>query len=53
MNKPIRTMSIVCMLLFVGLLLNSTYLQYVQAADQDRSALSGVLRVADPLVVVA
>ena len=33
MNKPIRTMSIVCMLLFVGLLLNSTYLQYVQAND--------------------
>jgi penicillin-binding protein A len=33
MNKPIRTMSIVCMLLFVGLLLNSTLLQYVQAGD--------------------
>lgn len=33
MNKPIRTMSIVCMLLFVGLLLNSTFLQYVQAGD--------------------
>ncbi len=33
MNRPIRTMSIVCMLLFVGLLLNSTYLQYVQAGD--------------------
>jgi peptidoglycan glycosyltransferase len=33
MNKPIRAMSIVCMLLFVGLLLNSTYLQYVQAGD--------------------
>jgi peptidoglycan glycosyltransferase len=32
-NKPIRTMSIVCMLLFVGLLLNSTLLQYVQAGD--------------------
>lgn len=33
MNKPIRAMSIVCMLLFVGLLVNSTYLQYVQAGD--------------------
>ncbi|MGA9747177.1 MAG: penicillin-binding protein 2 [Nocardioides sp.] len=33
MNKPIRTMSIVCMLLFVALLLNSTFLQYVQAGD--------------------
>ena len=33
MNKPIRTMSIVCMLLFVGLLLNSTYLQYVKAGE--------------------
>jgi peptidoglycan glycosyltransferase len=33
MNKPIRTMSIFCMLLFAALLLNSTYLQYVQAGD--------------------
>jgi len=33
MNKPIRAMSIFCMLLFVALLLNSTYLQYVQAGD--------------------
>ena len=31
MNKPIRTMSIFCMLLFVALLLNATYLQYWQA----------------------
>ncbi len=31
MNKPIRTMSIFCMLLFAALLLNSTYLQYVDA----------------------
>ena len=31
MNKPIRTMSIACMLLFVALLVNSTYLQYLQA----------------------
>jgi peptidoglycan glycosyltransferase len=33
MNKPIRTMSIVCLLLFMGLLLNSTYLQYLQAEE--------------------
>ncbi len=33
MNKPIRTMAIFCMLLFVALLLNTTYLQYVQAGD--------------------
>ena len=33
MNKPIRTMSIFCMLLFVALLLNATYLQYVDAGD--------------------
>jgi penicillin-binding protein A len=35
MNKPIRTMSIFCMLLFVALLLNSTYLQYIQAGSLD------------------
>lgn len=33
MNKPIRSMSIFCLLLFVALLLNATYLQYVQAGD--------------------
>ena len=33
MNKPIRAISIVCMLLFLGLLLNSTYLQYVRAGE--------------------
>jgi len=32
-NKPIRTMAIVCMALFMALLLNTTYLQYVQAGD--------------------
>jgi penicillin-binding protein A len=31
MNKPIRTMSIFCMVLFAALLLNATYLQYVDA----------------------
>lgn len=33
MNKPIRAMSIFCMVLFVALLLNSTYLQYIKADD--------------------
>jgi len=33
MNKPIRTMSIFCMALFVALLVNATYLQYLQADD--------------------
>jgi peptidoglycan glycosyltransferase len=33
MNKPIRTMSIVCMLLFMALLLNTTYLQYIRADE--------------------
>jgi penicillin-binding protein A len=33
MNKPIRTMSIFCMLLFVALLVNSTYVQYLSADD--------------------
>jgi peptidoglycan glycosyltransferase len=33
MNKPIRMMSIFCMLLFGALLLNVTYLQYVDAGS--------------------
>lgn len=33
MNKPIRTMSIFCLLLFAALLLNTTYLQYVDAGS--------------------
>jgi len=33
MNKPIRTMSIFCLLLFALLLLNVTYLQYVDAGN--------------------
>jgi peptidoglycan glycosyltransferase len=33
MNKPIRAMAIVCMALFLALLVNSTYLQYLQADD--------------------
>ena len=33
MNKPIRTMAIFCMALFVALMLNATYLQYIHAGD--------------------
>jgi penicillin-binding protein A len=33
MNKPIRTMSVFCMLLFLALLGNVTYLQYIRAAS--------------------
>lgn len=32
MNKPIRTMAVVCMLLFLALLVNATWLQYVRAS---------------------
>jgi peptidoglycan glycosyltransferase len=32
-NKPIRTMAIVCMALFLALLTNSTYLQYIRADE--------------------
>lgn len=38
MNKPIRTMSIFCLLLFAALLLNSTYLQYVDAGSLNSRA---------------
>lgn len=38
MNKPIRTMSIFCLLLFTALLLNSTYLQYVDAGSLNSRA---------------
>lgn len=33
MNKPIRTLSVFCLLLFVALMVNATYLQYVAAGD--------------------
>ncbi|QBR92864.1 peptidoglycan D,D-transpeptidase FtsI family protein [Nocardioides euryhalodurans] len=33
MNKPIRTIAIFCLLLFLGLMLNATYLQYYRAGD--------------------
>jgi peptidoglycan glycosyltransferase len=32
-NRPIRAMAIFCLLLFVALMLNVTYLQYVEAGD--------------------
>ncbi|MDP2773539.1 MAG: penicillin-binding protein 2 [Nocardioides sp.] len=35
MNKPIRTISIFCLLLFVALMLNATYLQFWQADSLD------------------
>jgi peptidoglycan glycosyltransferase len=38
MNKPIRTMAVFCMLLFLALLLNATYVQYINAGSlNDRS----------------
>ncbi len=38
MNKPIRRMAVACMVLFLALLLNASYLQYIQAgALNDRS----------------
>ena len=33
MNKPIRNLAVACMLLFVSLLVNATYVQYWQADD--------------------
>ena len=31
MNKPIRTVSIFCLMLFLALMINATYLQYWKA----------------------
>ena len=33
MNKPIRNIAVACMLLFVALLINATYVQYWEADD--------------------
>ena len=33
MNKPIRNLAVACMLLFVALLINASYVQYWQADD--------------------
>jgi peptidoglycan glycosyltransferase len=40
MNKPIRTLSLFCGLLFLVLLGNATYLQYVRANDLNSSPLN-------------
>lgn len=45
MNKPIRTMAIFCMALFMALLVNSTYLQYLQA--DELNSRNGNKRVRD------
>jgi peptidoglycan glycosyltransferase len=34
-NRPIRTLSVFCLLLFLALMLNATYLQYVKAKSLD------------------
>jgi penicillin-binding protein A len=36
MNKPIRTISIFCLLLFVALMVNATYLQYYKSSALDK-----------------
>ncbi len=33
MNKPIRTIAVFCLILFLALMGNATYLQYVRAGD--------------------
>lgn len=40
MNKPIRTMSIFCLFLFLLLMGNATWLQYIQASDLNESSLN-------------
>jgi peptidoglycan glycosyltransferase len=39
-NKPIRTISIFCMLLFIALMVNATYLQYWQSDALDKNPLN-------------
>ena len=42
MNKPIRTVSIFCLILFLALMINATYLQYWKAGalnDDPRNPL--------------
>jgi peptidoglycan glycosyltransferase len=46
MNKPIRTISIFCLLLFVALLLNATYLQYWKAGSLDDNPQNRRVQVA-------
>ncbi len=40
MNKPIRTMSLFCLLLLTALMLNATYLQYYRASALDDDPLN-------------
>lgn len=40
MNKPIRTIATFCLLLFLALMLNATYLQYWQASALDENPLN-------------
>lgn len=40
MNKPIRSVAIFCMLLFVALMLNATYLQYYKSSGYNESSLN-------------
>lgn len=46
MNKPIRTISIFCLLLFLALLLNATYLQYWKASSLDDNPQNRRVQVA-------
>ena len=41
MNKPIRTVSIFCLLLFLALAVNATYLQYYHADALNNRADNG------------
>ena len=38
MNKPIRTISIFCLLLFLALMINATYLQYYRAGALEKDS---------------
>ena len=40
MNKPIRTIAIFCLLLFLALMINATYLQYYRASALDEHPLN-------------
>ena len=40
MNKPIRTIATFCLLLFLALMLNATYLQYWRASSLDENPLN-------------
>lgn len=38
MNKPIRTLSVFCLILFLALMVNATYLQYYKSAEYNQDA---------------